>query len=275
MTEHINLLDLSPKKIFDAFPSKIEKKFGQNFLFDEKINRRIISVAGDLAGKTVAEVGPGPGGLTLEILKRGVKKLFVVEFDPHWSAVWRSLSSTFDGKLEVIEEDALKVDFKALAPNAIISNLPYNISAQLLVKWLRNSDAYEQFVLMFQKEVADRLYASPSTKAYGRLSVLTQCNATVAKAFDVEPGSFFPPPKVRSTVVKLIPKTDRAICDFNAFSDLLTAAFANRRKTVVKSLSKFFQDPERILSDLGYSPNARAEEISAEDYERMGVLATS
>jgi 16S rRNA (adenine1518-N6/adenine1519-N6)-dimethyltransferase len=261
---------LSAKKIFHAFPAKVEKKFGQNFLFDEKINRKIVAVAGDLTGKTVAEVGPGPGGLTLEILKRNIKKLYVVEFDPHWSAVWRELSPSFGGKLEVIEKDALEFDFKSVAPNAIISNLPYNISTRLLADWLKESDFYETFVLMFQKEVADRLCAVPSTKAYGRLSVLTQWKTSVAKAFDLEAGSFFPPPKVRSSVVKLIPHSkNRSSGDFDLFSDLLASAFACRRKTVAKSLSKFFQNPENVLREFGYDKNVRAEEISVEDYVEL------
>jgi 16S rRNA (adenine1518-N6/adenine1519-N6)-dimethyltransferase len=172
--------------------------------------------------------------------------------------------------LEVIEEDALKFDFKSVAPNLIISNLPYNISTRLLVKWLEESDLYERFVLTFQKEVADRLYAIPSTKAYGRLSVLTQWKTNVTKAFDLEPGSFFPPPKVRSTVVRLTPRLkDPLFDDFRLFSDLLSSAFTQRRKTVAKFLSKFLQNPEQVLRDFGHDKNARAEEISVENYEKL------
>jgi 16S rRNA (adenine1518-N6/adenine1519-N6)-dimethyltransferase len=260
--------DLSAKKIFDAFPCRAEKRFGQNFLFDEKINRKIVSAAGDLSGKIVAEVGPGPGGLTLEILKHDIKKLYVVELDPHWSNVWKSLASSSFSNLEVIECDALQLDFKNLAVNVIISNLPYNISTALLIKWLGEFDFYEKLVLMFQKEVADRLCAVPSTKSYGRLSVLTQCKSHVEKVFDLEPGSFFPPPKIKSSVVKFTPNLKK-IDDFCAFSNLLAVAFAHRRKTVIKSLSVFFQNPTHILRELGYDKNTRAEEISVDDYIKI------
>jgi 16S rRNA (adenine1518-N6/adenine1519-N6)-dimethyltransferase len=261
---------LSAKKIFDAFPCGIKRKLGQNFLFDEKINRRIVSVAGDLTGKTIVEIGSGPGGLTLEILRHPIKKVYVVEFDRHWSGVWRNLSQLFGEKLEVVEQDALKFDFRSIAPNVVISNLPYNISTQLLLKLLKEFDCYGSLVLMFQKEVADRLYAVPSTKSYGRLSVLSQWKSRVEKAFDLEPGSFFPPPKIKSTVVKFTPYHENQSFDnFNLFSDLLTAAFAHRRKNVHKSLSKFCVNAKQILQELGYDANTRAEEITVENYIRF------
>ncbi|MDR1235744.1 MAG: 16S rRNA (adenine(1518)-N(6)/adenine(1519)-N(6))-dimethyltransferase RsmA [Holosporaceae bacterium] len=257
--------ELSAKKIFGAFPRRAEKRFGQNFLFDEKINRKIVSSAGDLSGKVVAEVGPGPGGLTLEILKHDIKKLYIVEVDPHWSRVWKNLGASFFEKSEVIECDALQCNFKDLAPDVIISNLPYNISTTLLVKWLKELDFCEKLILMFQKEVAERLYAVPATKSYGRLSVLAQSRSRVEKVFDLEPGSFFPAPKVKSAVLKFTLHSERP-CDFCLFSDLLAAVFAHRRKVAVKSLSDFFPDPERVLVELGYNKNTRAEEISVKDY---------
>jgi len=262
--------DLSAKKIFDAFPNRATKKFGQNFLFDGKINRKIVTVAGNLAGKVVAEVGPGPGGLTLEILKQDVEKLYLIEMDRHWCEVWRNLAPLFNGKLEIIECDALRFDLKTISPNVIISNLPYNISTQLLCKWLREFDLYETLVLMFQKEVADRLYAVPSTKSYGRLSVLTQWKSSVSRAFDLESGSFFPPPKVRSTVVKFVPHHVRGMQDnFDLLSDLLNRAFAQRRKTVIKALAEFPGDTGQILSQLGYGKNVRAEQITVDHYIKI------
>ncbi|MDR2158070.1 MAG: 16S rRNA (adenine(1518)-N(6)/adenine(1519)-N(6))-dimethyltransferase RsmA [Holosporaceae bacterium] len=262
-----NLEELSAKKIFDGFFGGVRKKFGQNFLFDEKINRKIVSVAGDLTGKVVAEVGPGPGGLTLEILKQDIKKLYVIELDPHWSEVWRNLARLFNGKLEVIEQDALGFCFKNISPHAIISNLPYNISTQLLFKWLEEFHLYECLVLTFQKEVADRLRAKPSTKAYGKLSVLTQWKSRVSKAFDLKAGAFFPAPEVKSTAMKFIPYgANDMYANFNLFSNLLTAAFQHPRKVVIKSLSKFLQNPEDSLLKLGYGKNARAGEIALDDY---------
>ncbi len=262
---------ISAKTIFDEFYRKTSKRFGQNFLFNESINRKIVSSAGDLSSKVVAEVGPGPGGLTLEILKQDVKRLYVIEYDKHWVETWRQLQHLFDGKLEVIECDALKFDMKNISPQIIISNLPYNISTQLLCKWLPEFDLYEKLLLMFQKEVAERLYATHGTKAYGKLSVLAQWKSKVTKKFDLEPGSFTPPPKVKSTVVEFVPfkEISSRDLDFKMFSNFLTDIFAHRRKKVEKSMQKYFDNPESILRQFGYDKNTRAEDISVEDYLSM------
>ncbi|MDR0677783.1 MAG: 16S rRNA (adenine(1518)-N(6)/adenine(1519)-N(6))-dimethyltransferase RsmA [Holosporaceae bacterium] len=262
--------DLSAKRIFSYFKKAVQKKFGQNFIFDEKINSKIVSTAGDIAEKVVAEIGPGPGGLTLEILKRNVKKLYLIELDSHWSDVWRKLSDLFPGKLEVIEKDALGFDMATIPIDIIISNLPYNISAQLLIKWIQVPNLCSEMILMFQKEVADRLYASPSTKAYGRLSVLVQWIASVTKIFDLEPGSFFPSPKVKSTLLKIIPfNYNYKMDDFYFFSHFLTYMFQHRRKSVFKPLSKFVERPEELLVSLGYNRNTRAEEICVDHYVKI------
>ncbi len=258
---------LTAKQIFSAFPNATTKKFGQNFIFDPNINSKIVASAGNLTDKIVMEVGPGPGGLTLEILKQPIQKLYVVEIDKRWADVWRKLSEKFDGKLEVIEQDALKFDEKSILPQVIISNLPYNVSTLLLTKWLENFDKYERLVLMFQKEVADRLYAKKSTKSYGKLSVLTQWKSKVEKAFDLNPGCFSPPPKVKSTVVKFFPKTVQE--DYKLFSAILNDAFLHRRKLLVKALKKYSENIEEILKDLGYSKLVRAEEISVEDFIKL------
>ena len=135
---------LTARKIFDAFQNRTAKRFGQNFLFDENINRKIVASAGDLSGKVVMEIGPGPGGITLEILKQPIKKLFVVEVDKRWAEVWRRLSVLFEDKLEVIEKDALRFCEETISPQVIISNLPYNVSTVLLTKWLKDFDKYEK-----------------------------------------------------------------------------------------------------------------------------------
>jgi 16S rRNA (adenine1518-N6/adenine1519-N6)-dimethyltransferase len=303
---------LTAKAIHRAFPAKTAKRLGQNFLFDAKINGKIVWAAGNLAGKIIAEVGPGPGGLTLEILKQDLKKLFVIERDPHWANVWRELRResnrssviNFD-RLEVIEADALRFDFGEVSPEIIISNLPYNISTQLLFKWLREFDRYEQLVLMFQKEVADRICAAPGSKAYGKLSVLSQWKAKVSKLFDLAPGSFFPPPKIKSTVLQFFPMKkcsgqkaedtknlekagnlgnggnlgsigDLGNADqLDQFSDFLSAVFMHRRKIISSSLKTFFPNPHKILEDLGYGPNTRAEQISGEDFFKMFTQMTA
>ncbi|MDR1375437.1 MAG: 16S rRNA (adenine(1518)-N(6)/adenine(1519)-N(6))-dimethyltransferase RsmA [Holosporaceae bacterium] len=266
------LEDLSAKKIFHKFQCKAEKKFGQNFLFDEKISSKIVSAAGNIDGKIVAEVGPGPGGLTLEILKQNVKKVFVLELDHRWAEAWRSMHSIFGDKLEVIECDVLKFDMETIAPEIIIANLPYNISTQLICRWFEKFHLYEQLILTFQKEVADRFYASPRTKAYGKLSVLAQWKSKVSKIFDLEAGSFFPTPQVKSTVVKFMPFELSKYSHLDkhlAFANLLAAVFAHRRKVAVKSLGIFFPDPEETLESLGYHKNTRAEEITVVDYIKI------
>jgi 16S rRNA (adenine1518-N6/adenine1519-N6)-dimethyltransferase len=264
--------DISAKIIFEKFPGRITKAFGQNYIFDKKINDKIVSSAGDLTNKIIVEIGPGAGGLTLEILKRNIKKLYVVEVDPHWASVWRELKALFGNKLEAIECDALKFDTKSILPNLIIANLPYNISSKLLCKWLPEIYLYDQLVLMFQKEVAERLYAESNTKAYGKLSILAQCSAQVLKMFDLESGSFFPSPKVKSTIVKFIPFMQNqciTLEKYNLLSNLLAKAFAHRRKILVKSLGEFFRNPEYVLKNLGYNINVRAEQIAVRDYIKM------
>ena len=263
---------ISAKSLFDRYYQKTSKKLGQNFLFDEKINRKIISAAGDLAEKLVLEIGPGPGGLTLEILKNDIAKLCVVEMDSHWAGMWKELSDQFDGKLQVEQADALNFDLRTVAPQIIISNLPYNISTQLLYRWLFNFNLCEKYVLMFQKEVAERIYAFHGTKSYGRLSVLCQIRAAITKCFDLEPGSFTPPPKIKSTVVKFIPFSNERTLDDQKFKKLdqfLSKVFSCRRKTIIKSMKEFFNDPIMVLEDLGYNEKVRAEEISVQDYKKL------
>ena len=268
-----NNSELSAKRIFDTFNSRAHKRFGQNFLFDKKINGKIVSAAGDLSDKVVVEVGPGAGGLTLEILKQNVKKLHLIEFDSHWVSVWNELKPKFGDHLNIIHCDALKFDMNELMPDVIISNLPYNISTQLLFRWMPNFHKYEMLVLMFQKEVADRICAAPKTKDYGKLSVLSQWKSSVKKVMELGPGSFFPSPKVRSSVIKFCPHQDiENIILFEQLSRILTDAFAQRRKIVAKALSKYFDNATEVLFELGYAPNTRAEEISIEDYLKILML---
>ncbi len=261
---------ITAKSIYNNSPFFAKKNFGQNFLFDEKINNKIVTTAGDLNNKIVMEVGPGPGGLTLEILKYSIKKLYIVEYDLRWVEVWNNLKHLFLDKLEIIYCDALKFNELIISPQIIISNLPYNISTQLLFKWLRNFDRYETLVLMFQKEVADRLYAKPGTKFYGKLSVISQWKSKVRKMFDLEPGSFFPSPKVRSTVVKFQPYIkDELDKDFDLFLKIVGDSFLHKRKIIVKSLRKYIPNIENILNDMGYSKLIRAEELSINDFKKI------
>lgn len=264
----MDILNLSPQKIYNRYRKNMRKELGQNFIFDENINKKIIDSAGNLNNKIVTEIGPGPGGLTLEILRRNIKKLYIIEYDEHWCEVWRELQQNSDGKLELIQGDALKIDITSLNPQTVISNLPYNISTQLLYKWLGNFETFDELILMFQKEVADRIIAKPKTKSYGQMSVVAQWLSEIEKVCDLSPDVFSPPPKVYSSVLKFFPKKNVPdFSKFHAFVELLTEAFSQRRKVVRKNIHNKLIFGE--LLKLGYSENARAEEIFVEDYIKM------
>ena len=259
----MNITDFSPRQVYDKYRRGARKELGQNFIFDEGINRRIVDTA-NLEDKVVLEVGPGPGGLTLEILRRNVRKLYVVEYDGHWCDVWRDLQK-YTPKLELIQCDALKFDVRSIRPQVIVSNLPYNISTKLLFQWLPNFDLFEELVLMFQKEVADRIIASPRTKDYGQLSVMVQWLSDVSKIFDLSPEDFFPSPKVHSSVLRFVPRRVD-VAKYSLFEDFLKKAFLQRRKILKKNVSLEIMQK---LYEMGYAENLRAEEISVEDYIQL------
>lgn len=245
-----------------------KKKLGQNFLSDPQILSRIVNAAGPLEGRTVIEVGPGPGGLTREIIKQDARDLFLIEQDDRPIPYLEALKPEFKGNFTLIEGDALKVSIHSLgkAPRKIIANLPYNISVPLLLGWLKHMDDFESLTLMFQKEVAGRLNAVPGTKAYGRLSVMCQWKASVQKIFDVPPGAFTPAPKVTSTIVQLTPRVPREEVSWEALEAVTRAAFSQRRKMLRSSLKSVFEDPESVLESVSLSPQMRAEELTVTDF---------
>jgi 16S rRNA (adenine1518-N6/adenine1519-N6)-dimethyltransferase len=249
-----------------------KKRFGQHFLLDLNLTRRIARAAAPLDVGTVIEVGPGPGGLTRALLLEGAASVVAVELDRRAIGALRELEAAAEGHLALVEADALKVDPAALgpAPRRIVANLPYNVSTPLLVRWLHAADDLTDMVLMFQKEVVDRLVAAPRTKDYGRLSVLAQHVCEVRRLFDIPPSAFVPPPKVISSVARLTPRpaADR-LADLRPLERLTAAAFGQRRKMLRGSLASLFGDPTAVLTDLGLSPTARAEELSVADFVRL------
>jgi 16S rRNA (adenine1518-N6/adenine1519-N6)-dimethyltransferase len=253
------------------------RKLGQHFLLDLNLTRRIARVAGSLADGTVIEVGPGPGGLTRALLLEGAGCVVAFEIDSRAVAALRELEGAAAGRLHIVERDALDVDIasQGAAPRRIVANLPYNISTALLVRWLHAADDVADMVLMFQKEVADRLCALPRTKDYGRLSVLAQHTCEVRRQFDVAPSAFVPPPKVTSTVVRLTPRPAAArLADLRPLERVTAAAFGQRRKMLRGSLAGLFADPTAALAGLGLSATARAEELAVDDFVRLaGSLA--
>jgi 16S rRNA (adenine1518-N6/adenine1519-N6)-dimethyltransferase len=251
------------------------KRLGQHFLLDLNLTRRIARAAVPLSPGTVIEVGPGPGGLTRALLLEGASSVVAIEVDTRAITALQELQTAAGGRLQVIEGDALGMPLAGLGPppRRIVANLPYNVSTALLVRWLHAADDVADMVLMFQKEVVDRLVASPRTKDYGRLSVLAQHVCTVQRLFDVAPSAFVPPPKVVSSVARLRPRPsgDR-LADLKPLERVTAAAFGQRRKMLRGALAGLFPDPTAVLTGLGLSPTARAEELTVAEFVRLAAV---
>ncbi len=244
------------------------KALGQHFLLDLNLTGRIARAAGDLTTGTCIEVGPGPGGLTRALLEQGAH-VIAIEKDKRCREILEELRQAYPEKLEPIEADALTVDAASLgaAPRRIVANLPYNVGTELLLGWLKTITAFETLVLMFQSEVALRLSAPPDTKAYGRLSVLTQWLCDVELLFHVNPKAFTPPPAVNSTVVRLTPRaTPLAPARRETLERVTAAAFGQRRKMLRQSLKSVAPDAEGLCRAVGIDPTARAETLTVEQF---------
>lgn len=250
------------------------KRLGQHFLLDLNLTRRIARSAGPLDEGTVVEVGPGPGGLTRALLLEGARRVVAVEVDSRAIDALGELAQAAGGRLQVVEADALDIDVTSLGPppRRIVANLPYNVSTALLVRWLHQAGELADMVLMFQKEVADRLVAAPRRKDYGRLSVLTQHVCTVQRLFDVAPTAFVPPPKIVSTVVRLTPRPASArLADLGPLERITAAAFGQRRKMLRGTLGRVFADAAAVLAGMGIPPTARAEELGVDQFVRLAA----
>jgi 16S rRNA (adenine1518-N6/adenine1519-N6)-dimethyltransferase len=226
---------------------------------------RIARAAGPLGRVTVIEIGAGPGGLTRALLAEGAAHVVAIERDPRCLAALAELAAAYPGRLEIISGDALALDPVPLAapPRKIVANLPYNIATALLLGWLDRIGEFDDLTLMFQREVALRLVAVPGTKAYGRLSVLTQWLAVPRILFDVPPRAFTPPPKIVSSVVQITPRPQPlAPAAKPALEQVAAAAFGQRRKMLRSSLATLGLPPERLLAPAGVPPTARAEDLT-------------
>ena len=207
------------------------RALGQHFLLDANLTARVVRAAGDLAGASVIEVGPGPGGLTRSLLAGPAERIVAIEKDPRSVAAIRELAEADPNRLQIVEADALQVDAAALVPppRYIVSNLPYNVATPLLLGWLRRAQAFAGLTVMLQKEVADRIVAAPGTGAYGRLSVIVQWLCAAERMFNVDKRAFTPPPKVMSTVVRLTPRPEPlAPAEWSALESVTAAAFGQR-----------------------------------------------
>ena len=241
------------------------KSLGQHFLLDLNLIRRIVRAADIRQGVSVLEVGAGPGGLTRALLESAASRVVAVERDIRASAALRELVPASNGRLTLIEGDALKIEAAALVdpPAQIVANLPYNIATQLLLNYLPAIGKFKRLTLMFQREVAQRIVAKPGNKQYGRLSVIVQWLCEVRVLFDVPARAFTPEPKVVSSVVELLPRVQPlGIACMPSLERVTAATFGQRRKMLRTSLRKLCPDSLSLLETAGLSPTARPEEVS-------------
>ncbi len=255
-----------------------KKSLGQNFLFDLNLTARIARAAEPLENITVVEVGPGPGGLTRALLALGARRVVAVERDQRAIAALEEIAARYPGRLEIIAGDALSVDPREqLGPERarVVANLPYNIATALLIGWLTVEPWppwYDALLLMFQREVAERIVATPGSKSYGRLSVLAGWRTEAKILFDVARSAFVPPPKVTSSVVRLTPRRVPLACDAAVLQRVTEAAFGQRRKMLRQSLKTLGVDAAALLVDAGVEPTARAEEIPVEGFVTLANI---
>ncbi|NKB26586.1 MAG: 16S rRNA (adenine(1518)-N(6)/adenine(1519)-N(6))-dimethyltransferase RsmA [Rhodobacteraceae bacterium] len=265
--------DLPPlRDVIAAHGLSARKSLGQNFLLDLNLTSKIARSAGDLTGCDVLEVGPGPGGLTRGLLAAGARRVLAVEKDARCLPALAQIADAYPGRLQVIEGDALEIYVMAhlTPPIRIVSNLPYNVGTALLTRWL-DPPAWPPFwdslTLMFQREVAERIVATPGASGYGRLGVLAGWRSDARIVMSLPPGAFTPPPKVSSAVVRLdaLP-TPRFRADARVLLPLVKAAFGQRRKMLRSSLKGVAPGIEEHLIAAGIAPTARAQEIPVQDF---------
>ena len=268
------LLALPPlREVIARFGLSARKQLGQHFILDLNLTRRIARAAGDLDTGTTIEVGPGPGGLTRALLLEGAAKVVAIEKDARCLAALAELADASCARLQLVEADALQTRYTDLgeAPRRIVANLPYNIATPLLIGWLgsiaEESEAFDSLTLMFQQEVAERLYAVPATKAYGRLSVLTQWLCACRPLFLIAPSAFVPPPKVTSAVVQLVPLPQpRADARLPTLERVTAAAFGQRRKTLRQALKTLGVPTQDLLARADIDGGRRGETLTVEQF---------
>lgn len=259
---------------------KPKKSYGQHFLTSKTVCHRIVAFASLQPDDIVLEIGPGTGALT-EILSRQVRRTLAIEVDPE---LCERLNQRFQHQpsVKIIRADFLSANLLELledyvsanTPIRVIGNLPYNIATGIIEKLLNHKNRFKDFTLMVQKEVADRIRAKPNTKQYGYLTHLVQYHTEVTFGFHVSPGSFYPPPKVYSSVVKLttLANPKHAAKDYPLYMRLVGSAFAHRRKTIFNNLKRVPQFSDRlidILQECGISPSRRAESLTLEEFVKL------
>jgi 16S rRNA (adenine1518-N6/adenine1519-N6)-dimethyltransferase len=274
--------DLPPlREVIKRHDLSARKSLGQNFLLDLNLLTRIARAAGPLDGETVIEIGPGPGGLTRALLSLGAARVIAIERDERALGALEEISKRYPGRLQIICADAMHFDPRPQLGDQrakIVANLPYNIATALLIDWLGIEPWppwYDMMVLMFQREVAERIVAREDDAAYGRLAVLANWRAETKILFDISPAAFVPQPKVTSSVVRLVPRAAPEICDRKMLERVAAAAFGQRRKMLRQSLKSLSVDPVRLATAAGVEPTRRAETIPISGFVAMARELTN
>ena len=268
--------DLPPlRDVIRQHDLSARKSLGQNFLLDLNLTARIARAAGPLEDATVIEIGPGPGGLTRALLALGARRVIAVERDERALPPLEEIARHYPGRLEIICADAQTFDPRPLLGGGqakIVANLPYNIATPLLIDWLSIEPWppwYDMMVLMFQREVAERIVARENDEAYGRLAVLANWRAETRILFDISPAAFVPHPKVTSSVVRLVPRKLPEACDRRALEQVAAAAFGQRRKMLRQSLKSLAVDPARLAAAAEVDLTRRAETVPVSGFVAM------
>ena len=269
------------REVIETHGLAADKRLGQNFILDFNLTRRIARAAGPLEGRTVIEIGPGPGGLTRALFLEGAARVIVVERDERCRPVLDEIAAHHPGRLTAHFGDAIVMDWRRLIAGLpdkpiIAANLPYNVATKLLIGWLETEPWppwFERMVLMFQKEVAERIVAPASTKAFGRLAVISQWRTEPRLLFTLPPEAFVPPPKISSAVVGFAPRqTPMPVCDVITLGRVTAAAFGQRRKMLRQSLKSLRADPELLLAAAGLDGTRRGETLTVSDFARLAAI---
>jgi 16S rRNA (adenine1518-N6/adenine1519-N6)-dimethyltransferase len=268
--------DLPPlREVIRQHALSARKSLGQNFLLDLNLTARIARTAGPLEDATIMEIGPGPGGLTRALLAMGARRVIAVERDQRAIPALEEIARRYPGRLEIVCADAQHFDPRPLLGGVrakIVANLPYNIATALLIDWLSIEPWppwYDMMVLMFQREVAERIVARENEEAYGRLAVLANWRTETKILFDISPAAFVPQPKVTSSVVRLVPRSLPEACSRRALEQVAAAAFGQRRKMLRQSLKSLAVDPARLAAAAHVDPTRRAETIPVSGFVAM------
>ncbi len=268
--------DLPPlREVIRRHSLSARKSLGQNFLLDLNLTARIARAAGPLEDATVIEIGPGPGGLTRALLAMGARHVIAVERDERALPALAEISARYPGRLEIVNADAQAFDPRPWLGSArakIVANLPYNIATALLIDWLSIEPWppwYDMMVLMFQREVAERIVAHENDEAYGRLGVLANWRTETKILFDISPAAFVPQPKVTSSVVRLLPRPAPEVCDRRALEQVAAAAFGQRRKMLRQSLKSLSVDPARLVAAAEIDETRRPETVPVGGFVAM------